>query len=365
MKKTNHIKRILVTAAGGSLATGFIRSLRQVPEKFYIVGTDADKYNIQRSEADKNYLIPKPSNPKFLAVLKNIIKKESIQFLHVQISGEVLTISKLREELLELGVRTFLPKHETIEKCENKMTTNQIWQAAGIKVPQAMMINNLKDLKKAFIKLGPKVWLREIRGSAGRGSFPTDDLETGKKWIDFRKGWGIFQAAECLEEQTIVWQSIWSSGKLVVAQGRKRLYWEFANRAPSGVTGITGTGITVSDKMLDQIGQKAILAVDSQPSGVFGVDMTFDKDGIPNPTEINSARFMTTHQFFTAAGLNMPYILVKLAFGEKPPLIKRKLNPLPNNLAWVRGMDVLPKLTTVREIEKSEVYLNKMLAKLS
>ena len=80
---------------------------------------------------------------------------------------------------------------------------------------------------------------------------------------------------------------------------------------------------------------------------------------VPNPTEINIGRFFTTHLFFTKAGLNMPYIFVKLAFGEKIPRIKKKINPLPENLAWVRGMDFLPILTDLTKIKKTCKELKK------
>ena len=64
--------------------------------------------------------------------------------------------------------------------------------------------------------------------------------------------------------------------------------------------------MTVSDPVVDDIAQRAIRAINPEPSGIFGVDLTYDRDGVPNPTEINIGRFFTTHQFFTAAGLNMP-----------------------------------------------------------
>jgi hypothetical protein len=67
--------------------------------------------------------------------------------------------------------------------------------------------------------------------------------------------------------------------------------------------------------------------------------------------------FFTTHLFFTRAGLNLPYIFVKLAFDEPYPELARKLNPLPVDLAWVRGMDFLPVLTDVAAIEGSAAEL--------
>ncbi len=145
----------------------------------------------------------------------------------------MIGISGMRDQL---PCKTYLPSHQTILTCEDKFASFTAWKKAGIKVPETMIINNPEELQMAFSKFGPKLWLRFTSGSAGRGALPTSDFEEARLWIEFRKGWGKFSAAECLENQTITWQSIWKDGELLVAQGRKRLYWEFANRVPSGVT---------------------------------------------------------------------------------------------------------------------------------
>jgi len=131
------------------------------------------------------------------------------------------------------------------------------------------------------------------------------------------------------------------------------------------VTGLTGTGVTVSDQKVDEIAQAAILAIDKSPNGIFSVDLTYDeKTGIPNPTEINIGRFFTTHYFFTAAGLNMPYIALRCAFDEDIPFVKERLNPLPSGLAWVRGLDFEPVLTKIEDIRYYEKEFNKRLSTL-
>ncbi len=349
------MKRVLVTGAGGSPGTGFTRSLRAAPEKFHVIGFDTNKYNLLRAEVDERYLVPEVKDPSYLPVVIDILKQARPDLMHIQISAEMIAISKIRNEL---SCKLFLPKHETIITCEDKYLSYQAWVKAGLKVPGTILLEKPEDLTRAFKELGPKLWLRFTSGSAGRGALPTDDPEEAKLWIDFRKGWGKFTAAECLEPETITWQAIWKDGKLIVAQGRKRLYWEFANRAPSGVTGITGTGVTVSDPVVDEIALKAIAAIDTHPDGVFGVDLTYDKNGVPNPTEINIGRFFTTHQFFTAAGLNMPYIFVQAGLGAPLPPIVRTINPLEPGLAWVRGMDVLPILTTETAIGESVAALS-------
>jgi hypothetical protein len=186
---------------------------------------------------------------------------------------------------------------------------------------------------------------------------PVHDVQSAKNWLDFNEkngAWdGNFTAAELLEPETVTWMSMWKDGELIVAQGRKRLYWELSKISPSGVTGATGTGLTYSDPELNDIAERAVKAIDDNPSGLFGVDMAYDKNGIPNPTEINIGRFFTTHQFFTDAGLNMPEIFVKLAFGENLPKIDKKLNPLADGLVWIRGMDFEPVLSDVKTVEDS------------
>lgn len=348
-------KRILVTGAGGAPSTNFIRSLRDAPEKFYIVGVDANKYNLQRAESDKKYLVPLANHNLYFNILKDIIQDEKIDFIHPQMDPEVYAISNKKDEL---GVRSLLPDHKTIEICQNKFDSYEKWKNAGLKVPETSLISEKSDLVKAFRDYGSPIWIRDIVSpGGGKGSFKAEDMNIATAWIDYCKGWGNFSAAECLEDKTVTWMSLWKEGELIVAQSRKRLYWEFANRAPSGVTGITGTGITVSDEKLDKIALDSIYAIDKKPNGIFSVDLTYDKKGNPNPTEINIGRFFTTHYFFTKAGLNMPYLMIKSAFGEGIPEIKKKINPLPSGLAWVRGMDIHPVLTTIDEIEKYDIDL--------
>ena len=170
-------------------------------------------------------------------------------------------------------------------------------------------------------------------------------------------------AAEHLTDKTVTWQSIWHEGVLVVAQGRRRLYWEFANRAQSGVTGLTGTGETVSDPLVDEIAMRTVFASDEKPHGIFSVDMTYDWDGVPNPTEINIGKFFTTHLFITRAGCNMPEIFVQLAFGEYEGRFN-VLNPCARKL-WVRGIDQLPILVDSSEVLEVEREYAKTLEEIN
>ena len=97
-----------------------------------------------------------------------------------------------------------------------------------------------------------------------------------------------------------------------------------------------------------------IQTADSKPNGIFSVDFTYDKNNIPNPTEINIAKFFTTHHFITKTGCNMPEILVKLAFEEYDGPYDIR-NPCDDYMYWIRGMDIIPKLVSKEDIDIKSV----------
>jgi carbamoyl-phosphate synthase large subunit len=342
-------KRILVTAAGGPASLSFVRSLRDAdPErkKYYIIGTDASKYNIFRSEADVNYLCPRATDMNYIAFINHIIKREHVDFLHAQPEIEVYVIGAHRDEI---NCRLFLPKQKTIKLLRDKSLSAFVWHASGIKVPASVLLLTRLDLEEAFEEFGRDIWIRDTIGAAGKGSLSRPTYRTALDHIQERDGWGRMMAAEHLTDKTLTWMSIWYRGKMVVAQSRKRLYWAFANRTQSGVTGLTGTGVTISDEELSAIGKRCVRAADDEPHGIFSVDFTLDFDGIPNPTEINVGKFFTTHHFITRAGCNMPEIAVELAFDEYEGEFEIE-DPCEQGLLWIRGMDVEPKLVSNEEV---------------
>ena len=359
------MKRILVTGAGGSPSANFIRSLRAADEEYCIIGTDADKYYLQRAEVDRRYLAPLANDPKYIDFLNYIIEKEEVEFVHAQNDVEVSFLSENREKI---KAKTFFPAKETVKILQDKFESFKLWEKAGIKVPKTQLITRDTDLGVLLDEMGGSMWLRAISGAGGRGSLPVYDVKSAKNWLDFQEkngSWnGNFTASELLEPETVTWMSLWKDGELVVAQGRKRLYWELAKISPSGVTGATGTGLTYSSEELDDIARRAVLAVDDKPDGLFGVDMAYDKNGVPNPTEINIGRFFTTHEFFTQAGLNMPEMFVKLGYGESVPVLEKNTNPLPDGLVWIRGMDFLPVLSDMNTVDATVAERDSILEKL-
>jgi len=347
--------KIVVTGAGGAPTEGVVRSLLESDLNLEIIGVGADKGDLALSRAHRKYLVPYANDENYQRELFKIIELERPIFIHAQNDNEVLKISKLRSLLDKQGVKTYLPRHEVIETCVSKWLSYKAFSEAGVKVPKTILIENHHDLEEAFdtlINKTGRLWLRSNSvGGGGTGALPTGDLNLAEAWISRFNGWGNFLAAELLSSASVTWLSLWQHGKLVVAQSRLRDGWVHGNRAPSGVTGVTKIGRTFSDIQVDKIALSTIQAVDTEPHGIYGVDMSYDIDGVPNPTEINIGRFFTTVYFFTKAGLNMPEIYTRIAVEANYQCDFGSMNPLPNNLLWVRGMDTEPKLLNAFDLD--------------
>src|SRR5262245_10526307 len=120
-------RRILVTGAGGSPAANFVRSLRESPEPFHLIGVDCNRYYLQRAETDERHLVPEADDPDYLPLLRGLVAESGAELVYSQPDQEIRVISEHRAEL---GARTYLPDHPTIELCQDKLASFERWREA-------------------------------------------------------------------------------------------------------------------------------------------------------------------------------------------------------------------------------------------
>ena len=348
------MKKVLIAGAGGAPSEGVINSLLKSKKNDEIIGMGSEPTDLALSAAVKKYYVPYANAEGYQEKLVAVLNQEKPDLVHFQNDLEIFVASGIRDAITQTGAKLYMPSHDVIDTCVNKHKSYLKWKAGGVKVPENILLNTEDDLKKALDKLGNKegkIWLRASSiGGGGKGALPTNNFEFARHWIGLYKGWGDFVAAEMLTPDTVTWLSIWYEGELVVAQTRIRKGWTHGNRTLSGITGVTKVGQTYSDENVDRVAMDAIYTVDKRPHGIYGVDMAYDATGFPNPTEINISRFFTTVLFFTEAGLNMPDIFKNIALYNEFPVLEKKINPLPDGLLWLRGMDTKPMLTTQKAI---------------
>lgn len=351
--------KILITGAGSAQTNGVVNCLLNDVEECEIIGVGSDPYDLMFCRAHKRYLIPHSTKPDYKETFLKILDIEKPDIVHFQHDVEMAIALKFEDEIRARGCKLFVPDYETIDTCVYKYKSWLKFKAAEIKVPENIIINAKEDLVRAYEELTDRtqpVWFRPmIIGNAGKGSFVTTDVNEAMENIDHADGWGKYMAAEYLPGENMTWLSIWDNGELIVAQGRKRGGWAYSSMSLSGVTGITKIGTTFSSDELDEISIKCCKAVatNGNPHGIFGVDLKCDRNGIPNPTEVNISRFFATVEFFEKAGLNMPAIFKDLALYGKRPTLEKRLNPLKDGLLWLRSLDDRPILTSEKEIEET------------
>jgi len=355
------MKKILVSGAGGAPSEGVINSLLRSRKSEAIIGMGSEPTDLVLSQASRKLFIPYADVPEYSQRLLSLLSSEQPDLVHFQNDLEIFHASLMRDDILATGAKLYMPEHEVIDTCVHKYKSYLAFRQAGLTVPRNLMINNEGDLEESFATLADetgKIWLRASSiGGGGKGAIPTSDYALAKAWIDHYQGWGDFVAAEMLTPNTVTWLSIWHEGELVVAQSRERRGWTHGNRSISGVTGVTKVGVTCDNAVVTQTALASVRAVSARPHGIFGVDMAYDKLGVPNPTEINISRFFTTVRFFTEAGLNMPEIFKNIALYSEFPQLEKKINPLPSGLFWLRGMDVVPRLMTDEDINTEVTFL--------
>ena len=323
-------------------------SLRESHENFYVVGVDSNKYHLELSPADKKYISPKYTSPDYVEFLNMVTEMENVKVLCPQVTREVEILSEVREKL---KAKVFLPSKEAIKLCSNKWLLLDKLSKNNIPTPESYLVEKPEDLDLLVPKIVGKsgyAWLRAVKGAGSKAHLPVKSPDIAKAWIKYWEekegfGYGSFMVSEFLVGREFAFQSLWLNGELVTSAVRERLEYLYGNLTPSGHSSSYFVGKTVHRDDVNRICTKAVKVVDPKASGIFCIDLKENSEGVPCITEINAGRFFTTSYFITKAGLNMPYMYVKLALGEKfdpPP----KYNGVPENLYWVRLMDCGYKL---------------------
>lgn len=340
--------RILVTGAGGNAAQNFVRAVRMVWPDAFVAGTDASKLHIESSNIEARFVVPRCTQDGYVDALNHIIETEGIDFVHPQPDPEVAFLAEHRDKV---AGSLFLPAHEVVARCQDKMEANAAMGSAGVPIPLSERVQDGDSIAAAVDSIQvrtDKVWLRAIRGAGSRAALPVRSAAQAESWIDYwvdMKGLRAsdFMMSEFLPGAEFAFQSLWHDGELITSMARERVEYLFGNLLPSGQSSSPSVAVSVHRDDVNDAGIAAVTAVDPRPHGVYCVDMKEADDGTPRVTEINAGRFFTTSNFFAAIGANMPVDYIGLGMGGATP-DRPKVNAAPAGETWLRGVDREPTL---------------------
>jgi hypothetical protein len=346
--------RVLLTGAGGSAASNVHDALRRSGRPYEVVGADVSSIKLHLSSAATRFIIPRADHPDYKTAMISLIEASAIDVVHPQPDPEVLAIGSIRTEL---PAATYLPAQGSLEIAADKSAFNAAMAAAGIDVPESVGFTSLESAAEGtrhLLTLHEKVWIRARVGAGARASLPVSTVDQAVAWIR----WWIdeksmaaadFMASEFLPGREFAYQSVWQDGRLVAGQARQRVEYLYGHLTPHGQTSTPAVARTVSIPSVDELALRAIRALDLNPCGAFCVDIKEAADGTPRVTEINAGRFFTTSNFFAAAGLNMPDMLMRCALGEQ--VESCGTSPLDADLYWIRMVDMGYTLVPGRDLD--------------
>jgi carbamoyl-phosphate synthase large subunit len=345
--------RLLVTGAGTGASNNLIRSLRAGDPSLLVAGCHADRFFLKKSPADRNYLVPRSTDPDFADGLRDVIGRERIDLLVPNGDTEVRVVSSTRATL---PCRVFLPPHDVVTLCQDKYALTALLRGQGIPAPATYPIGGLGEIDDLFARLAPRgrLWCRIRTGGGSLGATPVRSPAQARSWISYweeMRGFGpaAFTLSEYLPGRDFACQTLWRDGQLVLAKTSERLAYFGGSSGPSGVSSIGGLHKTVHEPDVVEVSARAVRALGPGVSGAFSVDLKQDERGTPSVTEINVGRLLSGTAIFDLTGKhNMAVTYVRLAMGQSVDIAE------PYDVAeghyMVRDLDTLPDIFHADEI---------------
>lgn len=338
-------RRLLVLRAGTGPSNNLIRSLRAGEPSLFIAGCHSDRFILKKSQADRNYLTPTATHPRFLDALERIIAAERIDLIIPDSDADVRAVSDLRDQL---SCRVFLPSPTAIDLCQDKYRLTVFLRERGLPAPVTYPVTDLDAIDTLFRRLAPRsrFWCRIRAGSSSTGAIPVTSPDQARSWIRYweeMRGFpaSSFTISEYLPGRDYSLQCLWKAGTLILTKMSERLSYFGAANSPSGMSSTPALAKTVFEPRVVEVCRAAIHAVDPAASGVFCFDLKESADGEPCVTEINAGRFAMITSIYDFTGKhNMAATYVRLALDE--PIDISEACDIVEDYYLVRDLDTLP-----------------------
>jgi len=130
---------VLVTAAGGIVAQGIIKSLKLAnvsnnsPVRYRIIATDMNTQAAGLYRCDMGILVPSPSSPNYINSIIKISKEQNIHAIYVGSDQELLTIGNAKEQIeYETGANVLTNPIEVIITAKDKWKTFEFLNANNL-----------------------------------------------------------------------------------------------------------------------------------------------------------------------------------------------------------------------------------------
>lgn len=320
---------ILITGAGAPGAPGIIYCLKKsADERLRLIGVDIDPSAVGSSFVSAFYTIPEPEKDAFISEIMNICERERVKVILPLVTRELIPLSRARQDLSSRGIYLPISDYNVIEILNDKSKLSARAKELGVSVPEFHLANDLNDIIAYVNSLGypQKPICIKLPVSNGMRGFRIFDASRDKmnellkekpigiyttleeffiKFHDFVDKFPPYMVMEYLPGPEWTVDALSNNGRMLACIPRLR------ERIKNG---ISFNAKVVKNERIIEMTERLIegLGID----GVVGFQFKEREDGTPCLIESNP-RLQGTVILSACAGVNIPYILVKIGLGEK------------------------------------------------
>jgi carbamoyl-phosphate synthase large subunit len=347
------VARILVTGAGSGLGNNVIRSLREADPSLAIVGAHHDRFELKKSAADRQYLLPAPDHPDYIDRLARLASRERIDLAIPTRDTHVRVVSRNRARL---PCRVFLPRHRVVELCQDKYRVSAFLRARGVPAPLTYSLRSLGEVPGVFRRLRPggRVWCRVRRGSGSLGATPVTTAAQATAWIRYWRDMRAvpvsdFTLCEYLPGRDFGCQTVWRDGRMLLAKTFERLAYFAGDSQPSGVSSVASLARSVVEPQVVEVCVAAVHAFDRRTTGLYCIDLKENRAGVPCITDVNVGRFSLTTGLYDLIGKHSTADLYVRAALDRSIDVSESYDVAPDHYL-VRDVDTLPVIVHAEEL---------------
>ena len=326
---------VLYTSAGGLGYPSHVRCFAAVKErKIRVVGTAQDSTAPGFAFIDKGYVVSPIGSKEYIEEIFNICKNEGVQVVIPADPRELNTFAREKDRFEKIGTKVVVSSLKSLKVANDKCLLYEYCNRESIPAPIFFRPGNYAEFMKAVSSLGypeSDVCFKPAISSGSRG-FRVITSRVDR--LDLLLANQPDSTFTSIEEVTSVLGNSKDFPNLVVMEylpGDEYSVDVVADRGKAIVIvprireriilGASFTGRILKHDRIIEYSRKIVSGIEL--NGAVGLQFRMDKEGTPKILEIN-ARPHGALTLSAAGGVNILYLAVKVALGEKvtPPKIK-------------------------------------------
>ncbi|MFO8021532.1 MAG: ATP-grasp domain-containing protein [Perlabentimonas sp.] len=291
--------------------------------------------------ADKSYVVPGVSSPKYIPKLLEICKDEKIKMVVSLFDVDLLFLSKERDKFIKQGIQLVVSDSWVIEIANDKWKTNNFLKEKSLATPRTFL--SMASAKRALYEdeVNFPLIIKPRWGMGSLSIFKADNERELSFFYNFaqkniKKSYLNILSQEELGGSVIIQEYI--DGKeygLDVFNDLEGNYLKtFVKEKLAMRSGETDIARVIEDPRLTALG--SILANHFRHRGNMDVDVLENKSGELFVLEMN-ARFGGGYPFSHLAGANLPLALVDMVNGNEP----RGVNDIEYDTVGLKSLGVI------------------------